>query len=141
MKIVDVMTRGAVVVAPESSLYEAAKLMRDHDIGAVPVVENGMHIVGMLSDRDIVIRAIAENDPELPVRKVMSKAVCCVEPDEDVKVAAEMMGREQIRRLPVVRNGELMGIVSLGDLAVEEKLERRAGEILANVSEPIKPLH
>jgi CBS domain-containing protein len=135
MKISEVMTRGAAVVSPESSLAEAAALMRDHDIGAVPVVDEKMRVAGILTDRDIVTRAVAMNQPGAPVERIMTKVVWCVGPDEDAAVAAEIMSRERIRRLPVVRNGELLGIVSIGDLAAKTKLKKSALAALSELSE------
>ncbi len=131
MIVSEVMTRGAAVVAPDSSLYEAARLMRDHGIGAVPVVD-GTLVVGILTDRDIVVRAIAHETPDIPVRKIMSKAICCVGPDEDIKTARKIMTRERIHRLLVVRSGALLGIVTLGDIAAGAKLEASKHEVLAD---------
>ncbi len=136
MIVSEVMTRGAAVVAPDSSLYDAARLMRDHGVGAAPVVDGGL-VVGILTDRDIVVRAIAEETPDIPVRKIMSKAICCVGPDEDIKTAEKIMARERIHRLPVVRNGELLGIVTLGDIAAGARREAREHEVLADVTPPV----
>ena len=136
MIVSEVMTRGAAVVAPDSSLFDAARLMRDHGVGALPVVEGAL-VVGILTDRDIVVRAIAKETPNIPVRKIMSKAICCVGPDEDINVAAKIMARERIHRMPVVRNGELLGIVTLGDIAAGARREAREHEVLADASPPV----
>ena len=96
------------------------EIMRDEDTGAVPVVDNG-RAVGMVTDRDIVVRAVADGStPNRPVREIVTSAVVTVTPDMSTREAAQLMSEHQIRRLPVVENERLVGIVSLGDIAVKE---------------------
>ncbi|MEO0055759.1 MAG: hypothetical protein RLZZ50_1706 [Verrucomicrobiota bacterium] len=119
MKIQDIMSSCVRCVQVGSGLVEAAALMRDMDVGALPVCEHG-RLVGMLTDRDIALRSVAEcRDPRwTTVREVMSEGVTCIYADEEVEDAAEMMERKQVRRLPVLgRDKRLVGIVSLGDVA------------------------
>ncbi|MET9254687.1 CBS domain-containing protein [Streptomyces sp. NPDC003717] len=114
----DVMTPGVAAVRPESSLVEAAQLMRTQDIGDV-VVADGQEVVGVLTDRDITVRAVAEGlDPmAVAVRAVCTPDPVVISPDDPVTDAIALMREHSVRRLPVVENGLPVGIVSLGDLA------------------------
>jgi CBS domain-containing protein len=138
MNIRDVMTPNPQCVSPADSIQSAARIMRDQDTGAVPVVENGRP-VGMVTDRDIVVRAVAE-DGQLnrPVREIVSGNVVSVTPDTSTREAAELMSEHQVRRLPVVEGDRLVGIVSLGDLAVKEAKDSRVGDTLEHISEGVK---
>ena len=138
MNIRDVMTPNPRVVSPGDSIQNAARIMRDCDTGAVPVVDNGRP-VGMVTDRDIVIRAVAE-DGQLNrlVRDIVSSGVVCASPDMSTREAEELMSGHQIRRLPVVENDRIVGIVSLGDIAVKEAKDKRTGDTLEHISEGVK---
>ncbi|MGE5093754.1 MAG: CBS domain-containing protein [Betaproteobacteria bacterium] len=118
MKVSEVMTRNPTVVAPTQSICDAARMMADCDAGVLPVGDND-RLVGMITDRDIAIRAVGENrGPDTPVREVMSKEVLYCFDDEDVDHVARNMGEQQVRRLPVVnRDKRLVGIVSIGDVS------------------------
>jgi CBS domain-containing protein len=121
MQIRDIMTRGAQIIDPDATLVEAARRMRAEGFGALPVGEND-RLVGMVTDRDIVMRAVAEDcDPgDTLVREVMSQGVCYCFEDEDAEDAGAMMADHQVRRLPVLnRNKRLVGIVSLADLGLD----------------------
>ena len=138
MRVSEVMTPDVVTVSPEAVLIDAARLMRDSDIGPLPVCERG-RILGVLTDRDITVRAIAVGkDPRSTrVYEIMTpEVVSCLDSD-DVRRAAEIMQSAQLRRLLVVfSDGRLAGIVSLGDLALQTGDEELAGETLERVSEP-----
>jgi CBS domain-containing protein len=138
VRVSEVMTRGVAAVPIGAPLVEAARVMRDSDIGLVPV-RSESRIVGMLTDRDITVRATASGlDPRSTrVEDVMTPMVAsCLESD-DVRRAAEIMQLAQLRRLLVLfADGEVAGIVSLGDLAVQTGDEALAGETLERVSEP-----
>jgi CBS domain-containing protein len=139
MKVKDVMTKGAECVTPSTSLQEAASKMKNLDVGPLPVCEND-HLVGMITDRDITVRATAEALPPRlgQVRDVMTPDVVYCFEDQDVDEAARLMKEHQIGRLVVLnRDKRLVGIVSLGDLAVETGNEKLAGETLEKVSEPV----
>ena len=139
MKVSDVMTRNPRTVQLSDTIQAVARIMRDEDTGAVPVVEDGSHVVGMITDRDIVIRAIADGDMECTVDDIVTDDVVCATPDMSTSEAAELMSEHQIRRLPVVDEDEnLVGIGSLGDLAVKEGRDTRMGETLENISEGVK---
>jgi CBS domain-containing protein len=138
MTIRDVMTPNPSYVSPEDSIQKAARIMRDQDTGAVPVVVNGRP-VGIVTDRDIVVRAVAE-DGQLnrPVREIVSAGIISASPDMSTREAADLMSEHQVRRLPVVENERLVGIVSIGDLAVKEGKDRRMGDTLQDISEGVK---
>ena len=135
MEIKDIMTQSVVSIDPAENLEVAARTMRQYNIGALPVCRNGK-LCGMLTDRDIVTRCLAAN--RLPgstqVRQVMTEQVTAVSPNMETGVAAHLMGRLQIRRLPVVEDGRLCGMVSLADLAKREETVLDAGDILADIS-------
>ena len=136
MKIRDVMTADVSFVGPETSILEIARKMRDADIGATPVVEND-RLVGMVTDRDIVVRAVAEGEiGSKTARDAMSPRILYCFEDDTVESVLENMGDQQIRRLPVVnRDKRLVGVVSLGDLALSGK-RKSAGEALKEISQP-----
>jgi CBS domain-containing protein len=138
MKVSDVMTPNPRTVQLSDTIEDAAKIMRDEDTGAVPVIEDD-RVVGMITDRDIVIRAIADGDFECTIDDIVSDDVVCATPDMSTAEAAELMGEHQIRRLPVVDEDErLVGILSIGDIAVKEGRDARTGETLENISEGVK---
>ena len=137
MNIRDIMTPNPRTVSPDDSIESAARIMRDEDTGAVPVVQAGRP-VGMLTERDIVIRVVAEGRRAQSVREVVSGRVISVSPDATTREATDLMSEHQIRRLPVVENERLVGIVSLGDLAVKEAKDRRVGDTLQSISEGVK---
>ncbi len=134
----DIMTKDCVTVAPQDSIYEAAVKMKNHDIGFIPVVEGGQ-MIGVVTDRDLVIRGYAEHRPDSSSIKVLvSQEVVTASPKTTVDEAAKMMASHQVRRLPVVENGRLLGVVAIGDLAVRQIFENEAGEALSEISEPGK---
>jgi CBS domain-containing protein len=138
MLVRDVMTKGAECVRPTTPLHDAAQRMKDLDVGRLPVCE-GDRLVGMITDRDITVRATAEALPPMlgQVGDVMTPDVVWCFEDQDVQEAAKLMKEHQIRRLVVLdRDKRLTGIVSLGDLAVESGDEHLAAETLGQVSLP-----
>ena len=141
MQIREIMTRDPVVTPPDTTLREAAKVMRDLDSGVLPVGEDD-RLLGILTDRDITVRATAEGKypNSTPVREVMSSEVVSCFEDDDEHDAAAKMQEHQLRRLVVLdRNERLVGIVSMGDLAVYMTDDRLAGEVTEAVSEPDEP--
>lgn len=133
----DVMSRDVKLVTPETTIREAAQQMRDGDFGMLPVTEDD-RLVGAVSDRDIAIRAVADGKaPTTTVREVMTKGICWVYDDESVERAAAIMSERQVRRLPVInREKRLVGIVALGDFAVDSADIEAAGEALSGISKP-----
>lgn len=137
MKVSEVMSRNVEVIRPDDTLASAAELMRTHDIGAIPVC-NGDKVIGMITDRDIVVRGVARHlDPDQTlVERCCSTAVQWCFDDMEVDEAAERMEQHQIRRLIVVSHDKkLVGMLSLGDISGATS-ERRAGEVLETISEP-----
>ena len=133
--ISEIMTEDCKTVGPKDSIKQAAIIMRDNDIGFVPVVE-GSRLVGVVTDRDLVIRALADDSPgSTSVGDVLSTDIKTVSSDTTVDDAAELMAANQIRRLPVVDNGELRGVISIGDLAIREIFVNEAGDALSSISE------
>ena len=139
MQVRDAMTRDVRVAAPGQTIRDVAKMMAEIDAGVLPVGEND-RLVGMITDRDITVRAVAAGKgPETPVRDVMSteQVLYCFE-DDDIDDVAKNMGDVKVRRLPVMdRNKRLVGIISLGDLATNEK--KSAGKAISGISEPGGP--
>ena len=136
MKIRDVMTRDAKLTHPEDTLRDAARLMRDRDCGILPVAE-GDRLVGMITDRDIAVRCIAEGrGPDTKVHEAMTQEVKYCFEDEDAEHVAHNMAQIQVRRLPVMnRDKRLVGIVSIGDLARDASAEC-GGEALHGIARP-----
>ena len=138
MNVSEVMTPNPRTVELSDSIRDAAVIMRDEDTGAVPVVEDG-RVVGMITDRDIVIRAIADGDYDATIDDIVTDDVITTTPEMATSDAAALMSEHQIRRLPVCdKDGNLVGILSLGDLAVKEGRDSRMGETLENISEGVK---
>lgn len=138
MEIKDIMTRNVVSIDPAESVEIAARTMARYNIGALPVCKGGK-LCGIVTDRDIVTRCLAANRQpgNTPVRQVMTEQVTAVSPDMQTGVAAHLMGRLQVRRLPVVERGNLCGMVSLADFANREETVLDAGDVLADVSSNI----
>lgn len=131
----NVMSNNVVSVSPQQSIQEAAALMEQHDCGVIPVVENGQ-VTGIITDRDIALRATGHGlDANVAVSECMSRNVACADVNMDIHEAANMMAENQIRRLPVVENNQLVGMLSIGDLATENIYQNEAGEALSQISE------
>ncbi len=140
MIVRDIMTNNLAQVTPQATVYEAAQLMQKHNIGSVPVCDNN-NVVGILTDRDIVVRNIANGtDPKTAkVQDVMSSNVATVTSDTDIREVGKVMADKQVRRIPVVDNGMLVGMVAMGDLAVNGMYDMEIAESLAEISMPSKP--
>lgn len=137
MKVSEAMTHEVRLARPEQSIREAARMMAEMDIGSLPVEEND-RLVGMITDRDIAVRAVAEGrGPDTPIREVMSSDIKYCFEDQSIDEVSQNMGDLRIRRLPVVnRQKRLVGILSLGDLALESSAVDEAGEALGQISRP-----
>jgi CBS domain-containing protein len=137
MKISDCMSRDVQTISPEDSIQEAASLMTSLDVGSLPVGQDD-RLVGMVTDRDIVIRAVcAGKGADTPIRDVMSNELLYCFDDQDIDTVAKNMGEQKVRRLPVVdRDKRLVGIISLGDIAGSEADLENVGETLSEISEP-----
>ncbi len=134
MKVKQIMTTDVSTVAPTDTVTKAASLMGQLDVGSIPVIDNS-RVVGIITDRDIVLRGVANGKgANQHISEVMTTSVKCATPDMDVHTVADIMAENQIRRLPVVENDKLVGIVAIGDLAVENIFENEAGEALHTIS-------
>ncbi|GIN19062.1 CBS domain-containing protein [Siminovitchia fordii] len=133
--ISDIMTKDVETCSLGDTIYEVAMRMKELDVGVIPIVEN-KKLMGIITDRDIVLRCIADRQPpSSKVEDIMSENLFTVSPDTTTQEAARLMAKEQIRRLPVVENGELVGIVALGDLAVRDLTDNQAKQALSEISE------
>jgi CBS domain-containing protein len=132
----DAMTEEPRSIGASASVVEAARLMREEHIGSLPITDDE-NLVGMITDRDITTRVVAEAaDPKTTVvGDVYSRDLISVEPDKDLAEALQLMARHQVRRLPVVENGRLVGIVAQADIALNEK-EKNTGRLVEAISEP-----
>ncbi len=135
LKCREIMTKNVRTATRETSLQDVAVIMRDGDLGSVPIVENGK-LVGMITDRDIVVRTIADGgDARTPVSEAMTGEVFSVRPDDFVFEAIRLMGEKQIRRIPVqTADGELAGIIAMADVALETEDQREIAETLEEIS-------
>ncbi len=140
MVVSEIMTENAITVGQEEPVLAAARLMRRHNLGALPVCDSAGRLRGVVTDRDIVLRCVAaEEDPaRLPVREIMSRAVVTAEGGESVEQLSTRMARDQLRRLPVTDNGRVIGMVTLCDLARRSECRMEAGEALRGVSSNIR---
>ena len=130
------MTQAPTTIGPEMNAADAAGMMRSEDVGAIPVVDDGK-LLGLVTDRDLVIRVLAErSDPiEVRVGDVMTASPVTVTPDTKLSVARDLMEEHRVRRLPVTKGAEIVGILSLGDVSWADASTREVGEALRRVSE------
>lgn len=141
MKVKELMTKKVIGVSPEESVEVAARTLAQYNVGALPVYTASGKLCGMVTDRDLVIRCVASGlqPAQTKVYQVMTGQVTSVDGDMDVSVAAHLMGRQQIRRLPVTEKGRVCGMITLGDMAICEDTAMDAadalGDIARNVSE------
>lgn len=140
LKVRDIMTKDVAYINPMSTVIEAAQLMQKHNVGSIPVCDQS-GVIGLVTDRDIVVRNVAHgNNPQnTPIKDVMTSKVMTVSPDMDVNEVSKIMANSQIRRLPVVENNKLIGILALGDMAADPKFDTEASEALTEISRPAKP--
>lgn len=139
MNIEKVMTRDVEFCSPDTPIHEVAAKMEELNVGVIPICE-GDQLTGLATDRDIVLKAVAKNvSLDTPVSEVMTIDPVRGTIHMTAEEAADLMADVQIRRLPIVEDGKLIGIVSLGDLAVAEKLEEESGQALEEISTPSEP--
>lgn len=138
VKIRDIMTQDVSAAYCDTSIYEVAQMMKNKDIGSVPVCTNNKEIDGVITDRDIVLRVVCDGkDPKKThCSEIMTTTPVVGSPDMEIKKAVDLMGDYQIRRLPIVENKKLVGYVALGDIAVNNRFDSMAEEALSEISEP-----
>lgn len=136
MRVGDIMTDPAISVRRDDTVEVAARTLAHYNIGLLPVCDGAGNICGVVSDRDLVTRCVASGmaPGKTPVGEIMTGQVTSVQPDMDAGVAAHLMGRLQVRRLPVVQNGHLCGILSLGDLACLDESAMDAADALSEIT-------
>ena len=139
MTVQELMNPHVITIEPSASATLAARLLSRYNIGSLPVCTADKRLRGIVTDRDIVLRCVApEEDPaQTPVRDIMSRAPATLSPTQDVHAAALSMAAHQVRRMPVVENSKLVGIVSLGDLAKSRRYDMEAAQALSEISENI----
>ena len=139
MKLRELMSTPVVRIHPEENVMVAARTMEHYNIGAMPVCGSDGRLRGMITDRDIVTRCLAagRSPANTPVGEVMTAGIVAVRPDMEASTAAALMGSRQVRRLPVMENGKLLGMVSLGDLSRKEESSMEAGDALTEISSPL----
>ena len=140
MKVKDIMTKNVAYVNPGTNVVEAAQLMQKHNVGSIPVCDRS-GVVGIVTDRDIVVRNVAhgKSPQDTPVSAVMTTGVKTVTPDMDTDEVSKIMAQNQIRRIPVVENKMIVGMVALGDMATDDRFDMEASEALTEISRPSKP--
>lgn len=140
MKVSELMTKNIACVEPTTTLVETAQLMQKHNVGSIPVCDQS-GVVGIVTDRDIVVRNVAHatNPQTTSVRDVMSTEVSFVTPDTEINEVSRIMAEKKIRRLPVVENNKVIGIVSLGDISTDVRFDAEASAALTEISTPSKP--
>lgn len=132
----EIMSQDVTYCMPDDSLIKAAEMMKKKNVGAIPVCQDNQELIGMVTDRDLVIRGYAQDKPgTTKIKEVMTDHLVTAEPATDVQAASSIMAEHQIRRLPVVENKKLVGIVALGDLSLEDKSNLAAGHALEEISE------
>ena len=143
MTVRDIMTDPAITIAEGASVREAAELMRQHNIGSVPVVDSSHSLVGIVTDRDIVIRNMARGlDPiSHSVEEIMTRDVSSVTPETEIDDAAEVMASDKVRRLPVVKDDRVVGFVALGDISACRDYLFETGEALSEISKGCHKKH
>ena len=136
MFVRDLMNSAVVSITPEESAALAARLLSRHDLGSLPVCGQNGRLVGIVTDRDIITRCVAagEDPSRVPVQDIMSRSPVTIAPGDDIHAAARQMAARQVRRLPVVEGGKVVGMVSLGDLARNHRCDTEAAEALSDIS-------
>ncbi len=136
MKVADIMSRHVIYADQKEPVTAAARLMKRHNLGALPVCDGEGRLRGLVTDRDIVTRCVAmDYDPaDTMLREIMSRGILTCAPGDEADSAAAAMGREQIRRIPVTEDGKLVGMVSLADMARQERLGMEAAAALTHIS-------
>lgn len=141
MKVSEIMTESVASLNVDDTIERAAQLMLEHNVGSIPVCR-GEKVVGVITDRDITLRSVAngQNAKVQTVKEIMSSNPVIVQPDMEARDAARIMSERQIRRLPVVENDNLVGIISLGDIATDSTMKNAAEMALCEISEPCTPI-
>lgn len=140
MKVKEIMTPGVICVGEEEPVTAAARLLKRYNVGALPVCDEAGCLTGMVTDRDIVVRCVAagENPEQMHVGKIMSYGVMTVKADDTVDESKETMAKWQVRRLPVLEDGKVVGMVALADMAKRSACSMEAAQALCDISKNIR---
>lgn len=140
MKVRNIMSDRVIKIHPEETVQVAARTLKQHNIGFLPVCGSDGKLCGLITDRDLITRCVAANLPpeKTSVRQIMTGQVHTADPNMEASVAAHLMGRQQVRRLPVVEGGKLCGILSLGDLSRQEDSVMDAADALSDITENLR---
>jgi CBS domain-containing protein len=139
MKVRDLMTAQVSFANPNATSDQIAKQMKELDVGSIPVCDDNKHVLGIVTDRDIILRSVSQGNLKTSAQDIMSPNLVYATPDMDAHEAANIMAENQIRRLPVIDKGKLVGIVSIGDLATVDIYINEAGDALSDISKPSQP--
>ncbi|MDO5557880.1 MAG: CBS domain-containing protein [Clostridia bacterium] len=137
MKVKDCMCDSVVWISPDVSVCDCAKIMKDKHVGCIPICNDNKNVVGVITDRDIILRCTTFNTDCkcTPISDVMTTNICCCPSDVDLKEAEKLMSENKVRRLPVVEDDKIVGILTIGDLALDNNVEAdRVGKTLENIS-------
>jgi CBS domain-containing protein len=136
MLVRDVMSSSPLTASEDASLLDVARRMRDADVGAIPIVDKSERLVGVLTDRDIVLRGIAEgrNPERTHVRDILTRSIVTVDANATLEKATELMRRHQVRRLPVIDQARLVGMISLADIAIRHPEKPAVADVLESIS-------
>ncbi|SNS76154.1 CBS domain-containing protein [Anaerovirgula multivorans] len=141
MKVREIMTTHVSAANTSDTIDEISRKMKELNVGTIPICDHQNHVVGIVTDRDIVVRGIGDGYRSSDkIENVMSKELISITPDSHVHEAARLMAQNQIRRLPVIEDGRLIGIVAIGDLAVRNVYVDDAGRALSDISLPSRPM-
>ncbi|WP_253288909.1 CBS domain-containing protein [Amphibacillus sp. MSJ-3] len=136
MKVSDIMSEHLICSRPDDTIVNVSQLMAEQDVGAIPICDDQHNLLGIVTDRDLIIRGYAEGKmPDEKVEQCMTEDLITANADMTVKEAGEVMGQNQIRRLPILKGKKIIGIVSLKDLAIEQHSNHIASEALEDISE------
>lgn len=138
MKVSELMNSNVVCLSPDDTTTHAACLLARHNIGVLPVVTPDGRLRGIVTDRDIVLRCVAsESQPEdTYVREIMTRGITTISPEDDIRAAVHLMSTEQVRRLPVIDDGRVVGMISLADMARSQNFDMEASKALADITTP-----
>lgn len=141
MKLRDIMTKDVIAVSPDTSVFDACQIMKDKNIGSIPICNDDMDVQGIITDRDVVLRVVCAGKDSKSTRckDIMTDKLVVGKTDMDVDSALDLMSDLKVRRLPVVENGKVVGFVALGDMAVNNRFNRNTEEALSEISTPSQP--
>ena len=143
MQVKDIMTKELIFAKPKDTVFDVARLMKNHNIGSVPIVADGDKVLGMVTDRDIVLNIAKYNldTGKTLASTIMSDKVYSVRPEANIEDALALMKKQKIRRLPVIEDDCLMGMISIGDIAVTKDYKQEISDTLTEISTPSKVIN